>query len=580
MVSEFNKRTLVAVDIETSGLNPIDSRILLAQFGFEDTAYVVNTHSVDLSPVLPFLSSKRWLKLIHNASFEASFFQHFYKTDINNIFDTYLAEVLISFDSGHSLEAVALKYANMILNKDIRKTFHGMRPMNIFSDKQLQYAADDVVALFPVYRAQSEALKASGQLEIAEVEFELANVVANMRLTGVPIDRSKWQAKFDAHLLEHEKSRIRMNELIFDNTDMPEQIGMFVRDSINLNSTKQLKTGFAALGIDIDSTKEQVIALIDHPAAKELLNYRKLQKIGSSYGASFLDKIHPFTNRIHPDFQQIGAATGRFACREPNVQQIPEEFRECVAEEGYKIIAADYSQMELRILAQLSGDELFVNALRSGADLHKTTASLMFNIPLDSVDKEKRFVAKTLNFGITYGMGINKLKDMLNAEAEKNGWDSYSFEKARALLQQYKRTYVTATKWLLKTGEEAFARGYATTIMGRRRLLSKPYGLEGKELEAKIASIKRQGANTPVQGSNADITKLAMVNLYRDLHTYGYRAHIINQVHDEIVVLAHNSQAETIRDMIVESMVESAEKVITQVPVKVDASISDYWHKG
>jgi DNA polymerase-1 len=579
LVNEFSKHDEFSFDLETSGLNPLDSRILLAQVGFRDCNYVINGR-VNLAPILPFFPDKRWKKIIQNAKFDTKFMFHYYKTPTRNVFDTYLAEKLITPQDDHvsaSLEALALKYLGIKLDKTIRTSFINMTG-TVFSDEQLKYAGLDTEVLFGIMDKQKEKITEFGLDRVAEIEFELAPIVAAMELAGVPIDIPKWKQIIQKHREQHEASRIKMNDLIFDTGKLFEQTGMFVRDSINLNSPQQIKRAFLALGIDIDSTNEREIALINHPVARELLNYRGLQKIMTSYGDSFLDKIHPFTGRIHADFQQIGTATGRFACKEPNLQQMPEEFRECVTLPDYKIVVADYSQIELRILAEYSGDAKFKTAFDSGEDLHKATAATMFNLPIKSITPAQRFIAKTINFGLAYGMGPKKLQDMLNAKRE-SGQPEISFTKARGLMDRYKESYVDVIRWLDAAGKLAYRRGYSETMMGRRRWFNRPNS-KSTNYEGEIASIKRQGANSPIQGTNADITKLAMLNIYHDLRTYGIKAEMILQVHDEIGVLAHKSDAENVKSIVVESMEKAAQELLVKVPVRVDAYVNDIWKKG
>lgn len=536
-----------------------------------------------MSRLMPFLRDPKWLKIVQQAVFEASFIKHYFKTDMNNVFDTFLAEKLINSDSHeNSLEALAKKYADVTLDKTIRKDFFNIKPIEMFTQKQLQYAADDATVLFPIYEGQKKQIDALGLNRVADIEFDLTNVVADMENEGVPIDKSLWRDKLEKYKEQHEQSRLRMHELIFDGTGVPEQMGLFVRDGVDLDSAKKVKEAFKKLGIDIDSTDERVISLVDHPAAKELLNYRGLAKILSSYGENILNKIHPFTNRLHSDFNQIGTRTGRFASKNPNLQQMPADFRNCVTlAPDYKIVSADFANIELRILAKYSQDPEFIKAFSSGADPHKSTAAGMFNIPIDDVTKEQRFIAKTINFGLVYGMGVNKLRDMLNAEGRKNGQKELSDSQVKVLYNRYKQTYSGAINWLKEAGELGFSQAYSTTMLGRRRILSKPHFTgNDDEYNRLVAGTKRQAANSPIQGTSADITKLAMVNLYHDLSKYNYRAKMIIQVHDEIVVLAHKNEAESIKEVIVESMIDSASSVLEEVPVKVDANVSNQWSKG
>jgi len=583
VVAHFSTDNIIGLDLETTGLSPIDSKIILCQIGFRDHTYVIDTSKVDIAPLLPFFTSNRWKKIIQRSEFERKFIKKHHGVKINNVFDTWLAEKLITTDTKapSSLAFLAKKYADMDLNKAVRMGFTEARAVSMFTEEELQYAADDVICLFPIYDGQSKIIREKSLDYIAEVEFECAQVVANMELVGVPILIDKWHSIIEETRREHEESRLRMNGYLFDSGDNQEQIGMFVRDSINLNSPKQITAAFANLGINVTSTAEREIALIDHPAAKELLKYRGLQKILSSYGESFLGHIHPFTGRIHADFLQLGTETGRFSCKEPNLQQMPDNFRQCVGGSGYSIIAADYSQIELRILAELSGDPNFLKAFTSGEDLHKSTAATMFNIDLDKVTKEQRFIAKTINFGLAYGMGSNKLMDILNAEAEKNGSKKYTQFQTKALVSKYRTAYRKVIDWLDEAGQTAIRKGYSETMLGRKRFFSRPaQGISEGEFDMQMAGIRRQGANAPIQGTNADITKLAMIEIDTELAKYGFSGDIIIQVHDEIVVLARKDQAENIKIIVVDAMIAAGEKVLKTVPVKVEAYISDVWKKG
>lgn len=582
VVSSIESVSTIAVDLETSGLSPLDSKILLCQIGTPDDQWVINVASCPIDPILPYLTSNKWKKIIHNAKFESKFFQYYHHTKINNIWDAYIAEQLLFPDLfKNGLDDLALKYLGVVLDKSVRKSFTTQKKM-VFTEKQINYAAKDTEVLFGIMETQIGQVKEFGLEKIVEVEFDLVGVVANMENVGIPIDAPLWKSKIKHFEDLHEQSRLSMSEIFFSSGKIDEQLGMFGRaDALNLNSPKQIKEAFHKIGIDVDKTNERELQKVKHPAAQELLAYRGYQKILSSYGSSFLDKIHPFDGRLHPDFQQIGAETGRFSCREPNVQQIPEEFHECIHLDGYSVITADYSQIELRILAQLSDDEKLIKAFRSGEDLHKATASMMFGVPLASVSKAERFAAKTLNFMIAYGGGIEKLMDMLNAEAKKTGSPQVNFAQARSLKTRYQKTYQTMTNWLAETGNKAYRESVSTTMLGRRRTYRRPdiNTMSEKDFEGQVASIKRRGANMAVQGTCADIVKLAMANVYNELNDSGFRANIILQVHDEIAVLAPKREAEGIKRVLEETMRRTAEEIITKVPVQCDAVVNDVWKK-
>lgn len=522
--------------------------------------------------------------MFHNEKFEQKFFQYFYKTRIVNTWDVYTAELVIFPDSKEAgLDDLAQKYLGITLDKTIRKSFLNYKGGG-FSQQQIEYAASDVDVLFGIKEAQEPKIEELKVQQILDIEFPLSSVVADMENVGVPVDQNLWRSKVSNYQKLHAESWNNLNNYILDSGNVDEQLGLFGRASaVNLNSPMQIKKAFKnAFGIDMDSTSERVISLIKHPAAQELLNYRGYEKILSSYGKSFLDKIHPFTGRFHADWQQMGAGTGRFSCREPNMQQIPETFRECViADEKSILCTADYSQIELRILAQLSDDPNLLRAFNSGQDLHQTTAALMFNVPLDSVSKQQRFMAKTINFGIAYGMGIGKLKDTLNAEANKNKTPNLTFPQIKDLQNRHARSFRKASEWLKEAGLIAYRQAYSETMLGRKRFYNRPdrNELDEDTFNKRVEALKRQGANGPIQGTNADITKMAMTAIYDEIQDAGYNANIILQVHDEIVVLAQKNQAEAVKSMLEETMRRTAEKIITKVPVKADAVLSDSWRK-
>lgn len=579
MVSYFERSDTFALDLETTGLNPIDSSILLCQIGFPDKIYVIDG-DVSLNPILPFFSSHKWTKIVQNAKFESKFIEYIYKTSLNRVYDTFSAEKIIEPDAfSASLETLALKYCGIVLEKETRKSFYMRGKGGGITKKQLDYAAKDVEVLFPIMEAQMKKLEEQNQMQVAQLEFDLSRVVAHMELVGIPVDTAKWRETLEQYRVEHEESRVRMNGLIFDSGKKDEQMGMFVRDGINLNSVPQMKSAFAALGINLESTAERTIAQIKHPLAVELLKYRELQKVMSSYGKSFLDAIHPFTGRIHPDFVQIGAETGRFACREPNMQQVPKRFRECIGNvPNYTLVGADYSQIELRIIAELSGDDRLRSAFQSNQDVHRMTASVMFGTPLDNVSDDQRFIAKTINFGLAYGMGGRKLMDTINANTKGK---KLTIKDAYILLDKHKKTYPKVISWLRETGERAYRESVSQTIFGRKRFYRRPdrSALSNEDFDDQVAAIKRRGGNTPIQGTSADITKLAMINVYKDLLDYQYNGDLILQVHDELVILAHKRQAESVKELVEKSMVDAAKVLLLNTPVKVDVHVSDIWKK-
>lgn len=569
-------KDIVAVDTEATGLDPYLATLLLVQIAVPEKAYVIDAQKVrDLSPLRPVLESKTPLKLLQNAKFDYEMLKVQAGLEIENLYDTFLAERILTCGEARgvsSLGALGRKYLDMELDKNWESyDWEAVARTGTITPRHLEYACLDVLVLFPIFRNQFQQLRVANLLETAKLEFACCPVVAEMEIKGSYIDQKKWRA----HIRELEKKRDELkikiqNELRpFYKNHQTDLFGNHV-DVVNLNSPSQLIDAFAKVGVDIPSTGSAILSSIDHPLAKLMLEYRGHEKLITAFGDNLLQHIHPKTGRLHPDYMQIGADTGRFACSKPNLQQIPKEseFRSCfVAPEGRKLVVADYSQIELRILAEMSGDPALVSAFKEGKDLHTYTASLMFGIPEDKVRKDvERFQAKSINFGLMYGRGAHSLGAQLGV----------SGEEAEKLLERYFKQYSGVKKWLDKVAKEAVSKGFSRTMIGRRRLHETPDpGDPG--YDRIVSGIERKGKNTPIQGTSADMIKYALVFLRQKNRAAGIDAFPIQTVHDEIVVEAAEKDAERAKTILEESMIEAGRLMLKKVPVEVEAGISDVW---
>jgi DNA polymerase-1 len=327
--------------------------------------------------------------------------------------------------------------------------------------------------------------------------------------------------------------------------------------NINLDSPSQITEALARMGIKVEGTRSWQLQPLAkaHPAVEKLLEYRSVQKSLSSYGLSLLEHIHPVTGRLHPDFRQIGATGGRMRCSDPNLQQVPNtpEYRNCFrASPGRKLVIADYSQIELRILADWSQDTALVKALLSGEDLHCVTASQMFGIPLEKVSKDQRAAAKQLNYGIMYGLGPPGL--------------------AEGLIRKYFAAYSGVAAWLREAGDRAIRERESRTRSGR--LIT--FNFDSND-RSQVAATQRLGKNAPIQGSSADIIKRAMALIYEALKPLDAR--MVNCIHDEIVVEVAQAQADECASIVEREMVAAAREYIRSVPVTVETAIADAWLK-
>ena len=324
------------------------------------------------------------------------------------------------------------------------------------------------------------------------------------------------------------------------------------------------------IGVPVpDSTRNWKLEPLarEYPVVGQLLEYRTLQK-AHKFGETLLEAANNAEgkSRIHPNFHQIGAPTGRMSCTDPNVQQVPHapEYRRCFrAPDGRKLITADYSQIELRILADFTGDQGFIDAFNSGADLHRVTAAQVFNVPLEQVTADQRSFAKRLNFGVVYGIGAQRFA-MLTGLSQTEAED---------LLRRYFATYRALDNWLRAAAQQAVRERTAPrTVAGR---LAR-FNFDPQDRQA-VSLAQRNGKNSPVQGSSADIIKRALRLVHDRLQ--GTNARLVNVVHDEIVVEADAEAAPDIAKLIEEAMCQAGEEYVRKVPVKVETEVGDEWMK-
>jgi DNA polymerase I-like protein with 3'-5' exonuclease and polymerase domains len=570
-----NKINKIYIDIETTGLELTTEDIVLIQIYAGRKIFLINTVSIGISGELArfydgiklIMENKDVLKVFHNAKFDIGFLKHKLFPDIRpkTVFDTYLTEKLItagiSQKGDHSLKSVAKKYTGQMLDKELQTSFTtDFEP----DEKQNQYAANDVKVLESIFKKQREALLNAGLINTALLEFSIIPVVVDIELNGISIDLNKlkmMEANIVQEKIQVEKKLYKLTKDInFDN--QKKSTGGI--SPINFNSPVQVKKILSKFGFKVKSTAIDYLKKIDHPFAKTLIEYRKLSKLTSSFIQKLPNHINPVTNRIHPNFHQLGTDTGRFTCQNPNLQQIPKEqhWRDLFkAPQGYKIITADYNQIELRILAEYSQDETFINSYKNGEDLHKKTASEMLNIDIDKINNEHRNIAKTINFGLCYGMTAAGLSNSLDIDTEK----------AQQLINRYFRAYPQVKKTLQKLGVQALAKGYSETLLGRKRYYKKHNNYSSQK------SLERKGRNTPIQSTCGDILKKALYYLYNDLQ--GLDGKIINLVHDEIVVEVKKEQADTVKKIVETAMVRAGEDFIHSVPIEVGIVVDDVWRK-
>jgi DNA polymerase-1 len=575
---ELARADAVGFDSETTSLDPYDGRMRLVQFAaparppvlidldcFASNGDAAKVES--LAPLRDLLSAARPVKVAHNAKFDAKWVKRTLGVELGGVFDTMLASQLVSAgetEDRHSLAVVAERY----LNEEVDKTQQLSNWGGELSAAQLEYAARDAALMLPLRDALISRLKSDGLVKVAQIEFECVLPVACMELNGIYLDAARWREQIE---IVKKKRVLLAEELQGMLSEGVSQGSLFenARADINLDSHTQLTAALKRLGVPVpDSTRNWKLQPLaaDYKVVEVLLEYRTVQKSLTSYGENILSDINPATGRIHANFHQIGAPTGRFACTNPNVQQVPhaEEYRRCFRAQGEnrKLIIADYSQIELRILAHVTEDKGFIEAFNSGADLHRVTAAQVFNVPLAGVTKEQRDFAKRLNFGVVYGIGAQRFSMMTGLP----------LSEAEQIMSRYFQTYRGLDSWLREAARRAVREKQARTLSGR---LAR-FNFDPEDRQA-ASLAQRNGKNMPIQGASADILKRALRLLHDKLK--GTTAQIVNIVHDEIVVEVDADQSEEIAKLVEESMCAAGEEFVTRVPVKVETEIGDEWVK-
>jgi DNA polymerase I-like protein with 3'-5' exonuclease and polymerase domains len=567
----------IGLDTETTELDPYYGRLRLLQLATPDCVHVIDLDafrngdlkkSEALRPLRDLLAAPRPIKILHNAKFDAKFIKHELGTDLGGIFDTLLASQLVGagdIEERHGLEAVATRYLNEAVDKTERLSNWNLE----LSEAQLEYAARDAAVLLPLREKLIERLRADALIDVARLEFDCVMTVADMELTGFYMQQDRWLEQLA--IVEKRRGELaeQLQSVLAEESSQGSLFGGPQRDDINLDSHQQLTKALERLGISMpDSTRNWKLQPLaaQYPIVATLLEYRTVQKALTSYGQNMIEMINPTTHRLHADFRQIGAPTGRFSCTNPNIQQVPHavEYRRCFSGHpaGRKLVIADYSQIELRILAEFSGDRGFINAFKSGADLHRVTAAEVFNVSLDQVSKEQRDFAKRLNFGVVYGIGAQRFSIMTGL----------SVPDAENVLRKYFATYRQLDTYLHEAADRAVKDRQART--GSGRLVRFRYDEQDRQ---QISMTKRNGKNTPIQGTSADILKRALRLLRDELR--GSTAQIVNIIHDEIVVEADADEAPDVAVKVERAMVAAGEEYVKTVPVKVETEISNEWIK-
>jgi DNA polymerase I-like protein with 3'-5' exonuclease and polymerase domains len=557
---------VLGIDTETTDLDPLKGELRLLQVSpTPDTSIIFDLKKIDpRSTELDFLrdtfESPNFVKMFHNAKFDLKWLKkHFGVGMTECVFDSYLGSQLINPDEimiNHNLKDVAARYAFTDLTKGFGKSDWS----GDISDDQLRYAAFDSTTLHPIREKMNQHFDAGDLRRVALIEFNAVDQVAELELAGFYLDEAMWMSRANQDEVVKAQLAAKLHEAFEKVSD---QQNFFGGSQFNLDSTDDIRDALIKLGVPLDANASTQAFRIDHlkekhPIVADVIAYREAAQAVKTYGRAYPDFISPKTRRVHADFRQIGAPTGRFSCAEPNLQQIPheDEYRHCFKAQGdgRRLIIDDYSQIELRIMTQFSRDPKLMHAYLNDADLHAQTAKEV------GVDRD---LGKRLNFGTAFGIAakrfslVSGLKEKESEKVLKKFWEVYS------VLDSYQKE------------NERIAREDREMRSWSGRTLRIDFNLQDRSA---IGAIERLGRNLPIQGTCSDILKRFLYLWNRKRREFN-NADLVNIVHDEVITECDADQAEEVIKAQEQCMIDAGNEVLTVIPCKVEGKISTKWEK-
>ncbi len=590
----------LVLDLETTGLNPRTNKVITLALGTPE-----NVTIIDLRPyyaadpaqqqawreaLQQLLQRDALLWIGHNLKFDGSFLAQQFGVQLKQVYDTMLVEKLLHVGEyvSASLQASAARYG-IAVSKEARSWFIDLdtRPAEwgaALPEVQLTYMRQDIAVPYQLYERQQSAIVQHDLAHVVSLEQQTLPAIVAMELHGVCVDSERWRSILAARHKQKEALEGQIKPLLAEalTRTRPAQkplIGEIRPPEVNLASSQQVMQALYRLGIRLKAFTKEALQEDQHlhPVIPLLLEWKALEKFESSFGENLLSYVTA-EGRIHATFDQLGAASGRIICREPNLQQIPRpadeddpsDLRRCfIAPAGHKLLSADLSNIELRILAEITGDEAMLRFFAEGKDLHSETARLMFKLPVH-VDprehlvngKKARDIAKTINFGLIYGMGARGLSTRVGVD----------LATAHQLMQVYFATYKAVAAYVARSGKQGIAQGYAVSLSGRKRFFTR------EELRSRRGEAERSAKNHPIQGTNADILKCALALLYSALPP---EVHAVLTVHDEIVLECPEEQVQPATRLLKDAMMQACREYLKVVHIPETEVLAEvYWKKG
>lgn len=602
MFEYFKDKNEVQVDTETTGSFNHYSRIISLQIGTKECQFVIDFQTLNKEEKQrisdEILNNPNKLKLLHNAKFDIKFIW-FEGMEICSVYDTMLAECILNAgreteEGFYSLKGLSQRYCGVELDKEIRGVIH----REGLSTRVIKYAAEDVQWLSDIKETQLKSLielelaKENTQDEFTVLGLENKAVLcfAEIEYCGIKLDLPKWKEVRNLIVDEQNKTLQELNNEVINNPKLKKYWFIYQdlftspepRVSINWNSSKQ-KLEVLNKFHKFESTDQRELEKYKRKfkIVELLIRYNKINKLLTAFADKLHKNINPNTKRIHTNFWQI-LDTGRVSCSDPNLQQIPArtelggKMRECfVCDPGYKMVGGDFSGCELRIIAEYSEDEVWLEAFRNDEDLHSKLCALTFGISIEDVKKPSHFkpdlkyrdIQKTINFGLAYGMSEFKLADTIEIPVEQ----------AKGIINKFFNAVPKVKHFLDMLGYVAKTKGRIKTPPPYRRIRwFDNYKSEDFKI---LGGIERAGKNHPIQGGNADLTKLALIRLYERIHKENLPVRIIHTVHDEIQTEVKEEFAQEWANIMNEIMQDAGKVIVKSIPMKVDCKIADYWSK-
>ncbi len=569
----------VCFDTETTGIDTLHAELVGMSFSYSKGKgfYVPFPENQQEAQILadkfkPFFENESIEKVGQNIKYDLKILANYGIQIKGKLFDTMIAHYLINPDMRHNMDVLSetyLKYAPKSIETLIGKKGKGQQSMRDVPLEDIkEYAAEDADITLQLKEVFSPILdKAETKKLFNEIEMPLVEVLAYMEMEGIRLDvdfLKSMSGEMQKEILDFEQKIYETAGEKF-NLASPKQLGDILFDKLKIGGAKQKKTKTGQY-----ATGEEVLSYLanEHQIVKDILEWRQMVKLQSTYIDALPNQVDKKSGRVHTDYMQTVAATGRLSSNNPNLQNIPIRTERgrlirkafIARDENFTLLSADYSQIELRIIAALSGEENMIKAFQNHEDIHRSTAAKVFNVPLEEVTKEQRSNAKTVNFGIIYGVSAFGLSNQT----------SLSRKESADLIDAYYKTYPKLKSYMQEQVDFARENGYVQTVLGRRRYL--------KDINSANAIVRggaeRNAVNAPIQGSAADIIKIAMINIHKKLTTENWKSKMLLQVHDELVFDVHNSELESIKPMIKHEM-ENA--FVMSVPLEVEMGLGKDW---